>query len=377
MRLLYFAPVPYHSYWQRPHYMVRSLLEDIYEEIYWINPTITRLPRWSDLSLISRTNEKQAAEPLLPRLTILYPGGLPIEPLPIINRVNDWLFWRNIKSTIISLSIDSHWDIGVGRPSRLACWAMRNLPARARFMDVMDDFPAFYSGLSQLAMQNTENDLLSQCDYFFCSEQSLVKKLNKYKLQKPIQLIPNGYDMQRLPPLSTCKPEQEIIGFVGTIATWFDWKLVIEIALALPHVDIKLIGPRIGDMPSELPNNIKLLPACTVDEAIQHCQKFTVGLIPFINNQLTESVDPIKYYELRALGIPIWTTSFGSMSNRLGEAEVTQISNGMDWPKLWHKITSTEINSEKISLFRKENDWNIRFQRMAEWLELNQKSALI
>ena len=84
MRLIYFAPVPYQSYWQRPHYMVRSLLENVYEEIYWINPTITRLPRWSDLNLTSRSNEKQAAEPLLPGLTVLQPGGLPIEPLPIL-----------------------------------------------------------------------------------------------------------------------------------------------------------------------------------------------------------------------------------------------------------------------------------------------------
>ena len=375
MRLLYFAPVPYLSYWQRPHYMVRSLLENVYEEIYWVNPTITRLPRWSDLNLASRSNEEQAAEPLLPRLTVLQPGGLPIEPLPILNLLNDWFFWHKTKSTIASLNINQDWDIGVGRPSRLACWAMRSLPARARFMDMMDDFPAFYSGLSRISMQNTANDLMSQCDYFFCSEQSLIKKLNEHQLNKNIQLIPNGYDMRRLPSLSSSKPEQKVIGFVGTISTWFDWKLVIEIALALPHVKIMLIGPRGGEMPSELPCNIELLPACSVEDAIEHCQKFTVGLIPFVNSQLTESVDPIKYYELRALGIPIWTTSFGSMTDRLKETEVTQILSGMDWLALWNQVTSAAIDEEKISLFRKENDWDVRFEHMAEWLKLKHRNS--
>jgi glycosyltransferase involved in cell wall biosynthesis len=252
---------------------------------------------------------------------------------------------------------------------------MRSLPARARFMDMMDDFPAFYSGLSRISMQNTANDLMSQCDYFFCSEQSLIKKLNEHQLNKNIQLIPNGYDMRRLPSLSSSKPEQKVIGFVGTISTWFDWKLVIEIALALPHVKIMLIGPRGGEMPSELPCNIELLPACSVEDAIEHCQKFTVGLIPFVNSQLTESVDPIKYYELRALGIPIWTTSFGSMTDRLKETEVTQILSGMDWLALWNQVTSAAIDEEKIALFRKENDWDVRFEHMAEWLKLKHRNS--
>jgi glycosyltransferase involved in cell wall biosynthesis len=377
MRLLYFAPVPYHSYWQRPHYMVRCLLEDVYQEIYWIDPTITRLPRWSDLSRLTTASEEHAAEPLLPRLTVLQPGGLPIEPLPLFNRLNDWLVWHNIKSAIADLTLNNQWDIGVGRPSRLALWAVRSLPSRARFMDVMDDFPAFYSGLSRFSMQKIESELAQYCDFFFCSEQSLVSKLAKCNVKKSVSLIPNGYDMQRLPMPSKHQPERKIIGFVGTIASWFDWKLVIEMALALPDVTIKLIGPRAGYLPSSLPNNIELLPACTVEEAIQHCQQFTVGLIPFINNKLTESVDPIKYYELRALGIPIWTTSFGSMSDRLTEPEVTEIYQGADWNFLWGKLNKNRPDVDQIMHFRNQNDWAIRFESMPDILGLGRRKVEI
>ncbi len=350
--------------------MVRSLLETLYDEVYWIDPTITRLPRWSDLHRSTQASEHRAAEPLLPKLTVFRPGSFPVEPLPIINRINDAYVWRNIKSQISSLEIDESWDIGIGRPSRLALWAMRALSPRARFMDVMDDFPAFYRGISRYSMERIQGDLARRCDYLFCSQQSLIEKLALYAPETPIRLIPNGYDMRRLPNFFSIKPEKEIIGFVGTIAAWFDWKLVIEMAQALPNICVQLIGPRAGYIPTNLPENIELLPACTVEEAIVYCQNFNVGLIPFVNNQLTTSVDPIKYYELRALGIPIWTTAFGSMVNRIGEPGVSKIQSGIDWKKLWNEKSNDGVVKSDMSVFRNNNDWSERFKSMPIWLDL-------
>lgn len=374
MRLIYFAPVPYMSYWQRPHFMIRSLLGKIYEEVYWIDPTITRLPRLSDLSRPTSQKEQLAAEPLLEGLHVLKPGGLPIEPLPGINLINDHFSWRHIKSQINALNVNKEWDIGIGRPSRLALWAARSLPIRAAFMDVMDDFPAFYQGLSRASMKRTENALLEHCDFFFCSEPSLINKLHHAGLRKPVNLIPNGYDMQRLPTTSKINPESNTIGFVGTIAAWFDWKIVIEMAKALPQTNIRLIGPHIGHLPPHLPANIELLPPCLVTDAIRYSQEFRVGIIPFLNNQLTESVDPIKYYELRALGVPVWSTSFGSMKSRTQEEGVSHIHTGADWQRLWASIPLTRPDQAQIQAFRDSHDWEKRFANIPAWLGLTSAS---
>lgn len=382
MRLLYFAPVPYRSYWQRPHYMVRALLAHAYEQVIWIDPPPTRLPRWSDLARLGRAGEhraaeQQAGEALLPRLTVLQPGGLPLEPLPLLNRCNDWIGWRRIKRTLQGLQAGcspNDWDIGVGRPSRLAGWALRTLPARARFMDVMDDYPAFYRGLSRLAMQRTQADLLQRCDTLFCSQPQLAAQLVGCAPVAPV-LIANGYDMARLPPLSTCATlaacrPQPVIGFVGTLAAWFDWALVIELAQALPAVTVRLVGPRAGGVPASLPPNIALLPACPVDEAIRHCMEFTVGLIPFLDNPLTRSVDPIKYYELAALGVPIWSSSFGSMAQRLGQSGVARIGPGSDWAALWRQASRYAAQPDALARFRAEHDWSARFSALPQQLGL-------
>ncbi len=44
--------------------------------------------------------------------------------------------------------------------------------------------------------------------------------------------------------------------------------------------------------------------------------EFDVGLIPFKQNALTAAVDPIKYYEYRALALPVISTDFGEMHER-------------------------------------------------------------
>lgn len=232
----------------------------------------------------------------------------------------------------------------------------------------MDDFPAFYSGLSRSSMEKTEALIAAHCDYFFCSEASLIDKLQARGIDKPVHLIPNGYDMERLPQAGKQNGKPAVIGFVGTIARWFDWEIVIEMARALPEVEVRLIGPQADLIPPHLPKNIHLLPACTVADAIVHSEQFTVGLIPFLQNQLTESVDPIKYYELRALGVPVWSTAFGSMTARLDEQGVSHIYRGVDWRALWAGLANNRIDLHRIQDFRERNDWQTRFAELSACL---------
>ena len=51
-------------------------------------------------------------------------------------------------------------------------------------------------------------------------------------------------------------------------------------------------------------------------------QGFSAGLIPFIKNELTASVDPIIYYEYFVLGLPVLSTRFGEMALREGSPGV-------------------------------------------------------
>ncbi|WP_422649168.1 hypothetical protein OJJOAM_001137 [Cupriavidus sp. H18C1] len=98
-------------------------------------------------------------------------------------------------------------------------------------------------------------------------------------------------------------------------------------------------------------------------EAIEHCRTFAAGLIPFKINALTASVDPIKFYELRALGVPVWTSAFGEMRRRIEGGQAERIEKGMDWRSLWARTTRQSPSASDIAQFREQHDWQGRFNR--------------
>jgi hypothetical protein len=55
-------------------------------------------------------------------------------------------------------------------------------------------------------------------------------------------------------------------------------------------------------------------------------KSFDVGLIPFLRNNATRAVDPIKYYEYRSLGLPVISTVFGDMAYKDGDPGLFMVS---------------------------------------------------
>ena len=158
----------------------------------------------------------------------------------------------------------------------------------------MDDFPAFYGGWSRKTYADTEQKVAESCDLVACSSEALLQKWRRRLPGRAVEFLPNGYHMRALPPFVQHAPSNRI-GFVGTMAGWFDWNLVCEMARALPEAEFVLAGPAFG-APPRLPDNIRRLPPCPVEEAVGLMAGCVAGIIPFLRISLTEAVDPVKYY---------------------------------------------------------------------------------
>lgn len=229
----------------------------------------------------------------------------------------------------------------------------------------MDDFPALYGPLSGHSMARRESAVASRVDWVFCSSHPLVEKFGARA--ERVVLVPNGYPMAGLPPVLPAR-ERTAIGYVGSIADWFDWPLVVEMARALPDVPIRLIGPEFVARPADLPRNIEVRPECPREAVVEEVGRFSAGLIPFRRSRLTASVDPIKYYEYAALGVPVWSTAFGEMALRGGEPAVHLVAAGTDWRRLFGTTYATQLSDEFVAEFRKANDWAARFAAIADCL---------
>jgi len=358
MRLVYLSPVPWGSFAQRPHKFVEWFHGRSDGPVFWVDPYPTRLPAWQDLC---RSRLDFVSDKILPSwLEIISPAALPIEPLPGSILLNKYL-WRKLIDRVVEFSARQPTLFVVGKPSALALHLLSRLSYCPSVFDAMDDFPAFYSGVSRFAMAWRERQLVNAVDRVFVSSQRLLERLGN--INKTTELVRNACDTERLPSIGskTMDKGKYVIGYVGTIASWFDWPLVLRLAEARPEVHIRLVGPLHAKPPKALPDNIELLPGCDHVRAIQHLETFTVGLIPFMRTPLTESVDPIKYYEYRAMGLPVLTTNFGEMRFRQSEAGVFFIDDKSDLLMVTRRAFEHRDSCDWQRRFRLDNSWKTRF----------------
>lgn len=364
-QLIYLAPVPWKSFAQRPHKFVEWFHAKTQKNVLWVDHYPTRFPVLSDLrrlfALPTRENDQSP-----PWLQVLHVPALPIEPLPGSGWLNSML-WNSVFKEIALFIEKGKTRLVFGQPSVLALKLLEKYPTLVSLYDAMDDFPAFYSGFSRLAMAWRQKKLSKKVTEMMVSSTALKNFWTQMGIQ--VKWVPNGLDITVLPPCKISSPTvqengaggNKILGYVGTMGPWFDWKWIVALAKARSQDTIRLIGPLVMPAPYALPKNIEIFPACTHEKALEAMQLFDVGLIPFQQNRLTASVDPIKYYEYRALGLPVIATAFGEMVFRAHEMG-TFLSNGPeDIKHCVQRALKYEPNPSAVDQFRVYNSWEARF----------------
>lgn len=356
--LLYLSPVPWQSFEQRPHHFVSWFQEKYKSKVTWIDPYPTRLPRFSDWSRLKKKTTSEGLRSLKPNFQLISVRALPVEPLPGFNRINSYFFrsWLNQLKSILG---NDEVIVVIGKPSKLALEVLRHIPHIHSLYDAMDDFPQFNHGLSRKAMSNTESILVQKVNRVWASSSLLQKKFHDFS--DKVFLVKNACTSEKfsLPEKRQCH-EAPTLGYVGTIADWFDWDVVLKIAKLLPQAKVFIVGPIHTRHIPMCPKNIIFMGECSIDEAIAYVQSFDVGLIPFRVTELTESVDPIKYYEYRSAGIPVLSTSFGEMRKHTEDPGVFLTSEGALNDVLGRCLAFKEL-PEKTMEFRRENSWQARF----------------
>lgn len=381
MRLVYLSPVPLASFAQRPHHFVRWFHERFDAPVTWIEPYPARLPRAGDLRRLRRP----AGPPLgpdwrdAPWIRTLRPRALPFEPLAAGRWLNRRL-WSGLLDGIDGIdgieapgtpgaAHDADTWIVAGKPCALAIELFRRHPRALKVFDVMDNVPAFASGRSRRWLERAEAELAADCDRLVVSASPLAQRFPGHagKLLR----VRNGLTPPARPPRSVAQepgshdePRQMVFGYLGAIASWFDWGAVVALAVRFPQAVVRLIGP-CEHRPARLPHNVELLPGIPQDGVYDALAGFTFGLIPFRIDPLTECVDPVKYYEYRAMGLPVLSTRFGEMRLRGAQDRVAFLDE-LDRLDL-RALTREAADPAEVQAFREENTWARRFEPLSAW----------
>lgn len=361
--MVYFSPVPWMSFSQRSHKFVEWFNSVTLGKVLWVDPYPARFPSISDLRTKGvRTRSKLSGEMGVPSwLEIVCPAVLPVEPIPGLRFLNKFL-WRSVLWEIDEfLRGGDDGIICVGKPSLLSLVALRRNREKKSIYDAMDNFPAFFSGAPRKMMEKNEREIAKAVEIIIASSSGLASKFDW--VGDKVFLCRNAFCSKSILLNSRFRRDKDqiVFGYVGTIGAWFDWDLVIKIAFAAPHAIIKIIGPVYCPSVVALPKNVELLPPCTHDEAIGYMRQFDAGLIPFKINELTSDVDPIKYYEYRALGLPVLTSKFGEMSIHSDDAGVFFVGGEANLNNILANVIEYRVGADELEMFHALNTWKFRF----------------
>lgn len=255
-------------------------------------------------------------------------------------------------------------------------WRQLGLGLRARFgakvvYDQMDDWSNWpvEPKIGEFAL-GEERQLIAESDVLVVTSKRLEGR-GAGKDPAPV-LLPNGADFEHFaeasPHAELSGMARPVIGYFGAISGWFDVDLMTAVAQAHPEWTFVLIGQvheRDVSALEELPNT-HLLGEKPYAELPAYLAAFDVALIPFLLNDLTHAVDPVKLYEYCAQGKPVVATPmqellpladvvrFGATPADLGEA--IQRSLDGDTP---------EDVAARLA-FARENTWASRVARLDE-----------
>ena len=206
---------------------------------------------------------------------------------------------------------------------------------------------------------------ISESNIVLATSDFIYDEIIQFRKEK-VFLFPNGYqDFKQntlFVPSELRKIPQPIIGFVGAVNDWIDIKLIEEVAKNRPQYSFVIIGPVLNKKIQTLKTlkNIYILGYKKRYILSSYYSNFDVAIAPFIINELSKGINPIKFYEYLAFGLPVVSTS-------IKEAEKFKdlIYIATNTEEFIRKIDEAlqERNSqlkEKRKKFALENSWNNR-----------------
>lgn len=178
----------------------------------------------------------------------------------------------------------------------------------------VDEFTAFTGASEEIGQM--EESLARRADVVIVSAERL--RLAKEKYNSNIHVVRHGVDhahfSKALSPETPVHPEvadlpKPVMGFFGLIEDWVDLSLVRRVADAFPHGSVVLIGKvQTSLAPLAGAPNVYLVGRRPYEELPSFCKGFDVALMPFVDNELARSANPLKVREYLAAGLPVVST---------------------------------------------------------------------
>jgi glycosyltransferase involved in cell wall biosynthesis len=161
-----------------------------------------------------------------------------------------------------------------------------------------------------------------------------------------------------------------VLGFAGNfLVSKVDFDLLEDVAHALPHWTLLLIGPAGPETASALKHLAELpsvhwLGQKPYSELPRYVAAFDVGLIPYVSNAYTRSCFPLKLYEYLAAGKPVVASGLPELAGM--EPDVTLADGPASFIRAVQDAAGRNTEADKLrrSQLAARNSWEKKTERL-------------
>jgi glycosyltransferase involved in cell wall biosynthesis len=228
--------------------------------------------------------------------------------------------------------------------------------------DLTHDFSIYYVSdeysftTTEVELSATERKVLGSVDHVYLTSPALMQKRGGFNPNT--EFLPMGVDFQKF---STPVPEpddlREIpyprVGYMGHLKKMLDWPLLLDLSTVHPEWSFVFVGPKgphpeidvILEKMSRLPNVYFLggKPSKSLGAYPQH---FDVCLMPYVIDDYTRYVYPLKMHEYLAGGRPVVSSPIRSVEDF--KHVISLARNREEWSRaIEHALTLSQNTPEQ------------------------------
>ncbi len=200
-------------------------------------------------------------------------------------------------------------------------WVYDVFPAAGRVYHCYDEYTCSDDGCFHPGRWEREARVIKEAAITFITSDSLRRR--REKIARRLALIPNGipeffFDRRPLGTDPIDRIPRPRIGYLGHVFALLDYDLLREICIRRPEWQMVFVGPIQRE---SLLQNLRGLPNAHFVGTRPHedlpviLQRFDVGLMPFLINDFTRPLVPLKLYEYLAAGVPVVSTDLPNLDS--------------------------------------------------------------
>lgn len=294
------------------NYVMRMLARD--NDVLWLNSIAARTPSLAsgaDRAKIVRKLRSffDGPQKVAPRLSVFTPIVLPLPHSSAAVAVNQRIIGATIWALRRRLGMHS-FQLWTFLPT--AVHYVGKLGESLCVYYITDEWSQF-TNVNGGRIAAMEEALCRRADLVFATSKTLVEKK---KLWNPeTHLASHGVDhahfARAIDPDFKVAPEmaklrRPIVGFFGLVQDWIDLDTVAHLAEKRPDWSIVMIGKvQVDRSRLDRYKNIHWLGRKPYESLPAYCKAWSVGIMPFVLNELTRNVNPIKMREYLSAGLPV------------------------------------------------------------------------